>query len=37
MTSVAVKNVSLSFGSIEVLKSLDIDIPQGIAAGAVKG
>src|SRR5580765_6849441 len=29
MTSVAVKNVSLSFGSIEVLKSLDIDIPQG--------
>src|SRR5438552_6871402 len=29
MTSVAVKNVSLSFGSIEVLKSLDIDIPEG--------
>ena len=29
MTSVLVKDVSLSFGAVEVLKSLDLEIPEG--------
>ncbi len=29
MASVVVKNVSLSFGAVDVLKSLDLEIPQG--------
>jgi multiple sugar transport system ATP-binding protein len=29
MTSVLVKDVSLSFGTVEVLKSLDLEIPEG--------